>query len=178
MLDPEWAPLRTTVQAADAGPPIMRPPLQDTKANLKDALVARIGRARPAGSPSHLQRPSRSLLDYYGDLSDAIEHWHHGLPHPLAQGRRLDTPQTPPQDGDFENVLHQVESPRRTGLTRKWLFRRPLHIRHTVKPRRCAKLGGHGFVQTSARPTPPHDLKVWELIQEKKWDEARRCTAV
>ena len=46
-------------------------------------------------------------------------------------------------------------------------------IDNSANPVGCAELGGHGYVQTTLDINPQHDLRVWELIQEKRYDEAR-----
>ena len=89
------------------------------------------------------------------------------------KGGRIDT-DTLLKMSDFENVVAIKWSPHDGQVyeeMEKFVDRFNI-IDNTVNPVRCAKLGGHGFVQTSVEAYPPHDLKVWELIQAKKWDEA------
>ena len=46
-------------------------------------------------------------------------------------------------------------------------------IDNSANPVGCAELGGHGYVQTTLDVYPQQDLRVWELIQAKRFDEAR-----
>ncbi|MCX8215074.1 MAG: hypothetical protein OTJ97_11330, partial [SAR202 cluster bacterium] len=38
---------------------------------------------------------------------------------------------------------------------------------------RCHQLGGRGYINLTAESYPAHDLKVWDLIENKKYDEAK-----
>ena len=175
--DHEWAALlRTTVQATDGRATVMCGlHYKDTKRTIRDAKVAQeMGAHALQVCPPIFNDPSQDdLLHYYGDLSDAIDigimvyhtHW--------LRGGRVDT-DTLVRLADFENVVAVKWSPhdgqRYEEMTR--FVDRLNIIDNTVDPVRCARLGGHGFVQTSVEAYPPHDLKVWELIQARRYDEA------
>ena len=45
-------------------------------------------------------------------------------------------------------------------------------IDNTVSPILNHKLGGHGYIQTAIHIHPPHDLKIMELMDQGKYDEA------
>ncbi len=168
--------LRTVVQAADGKATVMCGlHYRDTKRTIRDAKVAQdMGAVALQVCPPIFNDPSQQdLLDYYGDLSDAIDigimvyhtHW--------MKGGRIDT-DTFLRMADFENVVAIKWSPHDGQVYEdmtKFVGRFNI-IDNTVSPVRCAKLGGHGFVQTSVEAYPPHDLKVYELIKAKKWDEA------
>jgi 4-hydroxy-tetrahydrodipicolinate synthase len=46
-------------------------------------------------------------------------------------------------------------------------------IDNTVSPIRNHKLGGRGYVQTVTAEHPPFDLRVWELMEAGRYDEAQ-----
>ena len=175
--DPEWAALlRTTVQASEGKATVMCGlHYKDTKRTIRDAQVAQdMGAHALQVCPPIFNDPSQDdLLDYYGDLSDAIDigimvyhtHW--------LKGGRIDT-DTLLRMSDFENVVAIKWSPHDGQVYEEMeeFVDRFNIIDNTVNPVRCAQHGGHGFVQTSVEAYPPHDLKVWELIQAEQWDEA------
>lgn len=178
MLDTdEWsALLRTVVRAVDGKSTVMCGlHYKDTKRTIRDAKLARdMGAYALQVCPPIFNDPSQDdLLDYYGDLSDAIDigimvyhtHW--------LRGGRIEM-DTFLRMADFENVVAIKWSPHdgqvyedMTRLTGRFNI-----IDNTVSPVRCARLGGHGFVQTSVEAYPAHDLEVWELIKAERWDEA------
>ena len=41
-------------------------------------------------------------------------------------------------------------------------------------PINCHQLGGRGYINLTAESYPKHDLKVWELMESKQYDEARK----
>jgi dihydrodipicolinate synthase/N-acetylneuraminate lyase len=41
-------------------------------------------------------------------------------------------------------------------------------------PIECHQLGGKGYINLTAESYPKHDLKVWELIENKQYDDARK----
>ena len=176
--DPEWAALlRTTVQASGGKATVMCGlHYKDTKRTIRDAKVAQdMGAHALQVCPPIFNDPSQNdLLDYYGDLSDAIDigimvyhtHW--------LKGGRIET-DTLLRMADFENVVAIKWSPHDGQVYEdmaKFVDRFNI-IDNTVNPVRCAQHGGHGFVQTSVEAYPPHDLKVWELIQGQTMGRGR-----
>lgn len=175
--DAEWAALlRTTVQAANGRATVMCGlHYKDTKRTIRDAKIAQdMGAYALQVCPPIFNDPrQKDLLDYFGDLSDAIDigimvyhtHW--------LRGGRIDI-DTLLGMTDFEHVAAVKWSPHDGQVYEDMtkLVDRFNIIDNTVSPVRCARLGGHGFVQTSVEAYPPHDLKVWELIQAERWDEA------
>jgi dihydrodipicolinate synthase/N-acetylneuraminate lyase len=46
-------------------------------------------------------------------------------------------------------------------------------IDNTLEPVRCHKLGGRGFITDTAMAYPAHDLRIWELMESGRHDEAQ-----
>jgi len=46
-------------------------------------------------------------------------------------------------------------------------------IDNSSQPVRCHKLGGRGYINLTAEVYPPHDLRIWELLESKRYDEAQ-----
>ena len=38
---------------------------------------------------------------------------------------------------------------------------------------RCHQLGGRGYVNWTEAAWPPHDIHIWDLLEQKKYDEAQ-----
>ena len=175
--DTEWpALLRTAVRAADDRATVMCGlHYKDTRGVIEDAKRAQgLGAVGLQVCPPIFNLPSQDdMLDHFGALSDAIDigimvyhtHW--------MRGGAIDI-DTFLKMADFEHVVAIKWNPHQ-GQTYEDMARlveRFNIIDNSVSPVRCARLGGHGFVQTSAMAYPPHDLRVWELIQAERYDEA------
>ena len=39
---------------------------------------------------------------------------------------------------------------------------------------RCHKLGGRGYINLTAEVYPPHDLRIWDLLESQQYDEAQK----
>lgn len=176
--DDEWPYfLRTVVRAAGDKATIMCGlHYKDTKRTIEDAKRAQdMGALALQVCPPIFNLPSQDdLLDYYSDLSDAIDigimvyhtHW--------LSGGRIET-DTILKMADFEQVVAIKWSNHSDGQEYDEMARFASIfnvIDNTVSPIRCHKLGGRGFVQTSVAAYPPHDLKVWELMESGRYDEA------
>ena len=46
-------------------------------------------------------------------------------------------------------------------------------IDNTKDPTRNHRMGGRGFINWTSEIHPPHDLAVWDLMEEGKYEEAR-----
>lgn len=46
-------------------------------------------------------------------------------------------------------------------------------IDNSGQPVRCHKNGGRGYISATIAVYPPHDLKVWRLLEEHRYDEAQ-----
>ena len=176
--DDEWPQLlRTVVRAADGKATVVCGlHYKDTKRTIEDARRAQdLGAIGLQVCPPVFNLPSQEdLLDYFGALSEAIDigimvyhtHW--------LSGGRIET-DTLVKMAEFEQVVavkwsNHSDGQRYEDMTR---FAQQLNvIDNTVAPVRCHKLGGRGFAQTTAFVYPPHDLEVWRLMEEGRYDEA------
>lgn len=175
--DDEWPHLlSTTVQAAGGKATVMCGlHYKDTIRTIEDAKRAQdLGADGLQVCPPIFNLPSQDdILDYFEALSDAIDigimvydtHW--------MPGGRIDT-DTILRMADFEQVAavkwsNAEDLPYEDMTQFAHIFN---VIDNTVSPIRCHKLGGKGFVQTTVFAHPPHDLKVWELMEEGRYDEA------
>ena len=175
--DTEWpALLRTAVRAAnDRATIVCGLNYKDTKGVIEDARKAQaLGAVGLQVCPPIFNLPSQNdLLDHFGALSDAIDigimvyhtHW--------MRGGAIDI-DTFLKMADFEQVVAIKWSPHQGQVYEDMarLVDRFNIIDNTLSPIRCVRLGGHGFVQTTIAAYPPHDLKVWELIRARQYDEA------
>ena len=177
--DDEWPHLlRAVVQAADGKAGVMCGlHNKDTKRTIEDAKRAQdLGAHALQVCPPIFNLPTQDdVLDYFGALSDAIDieimvyhtHW--------MTGGRIE-PDTFVKMADFEQVAaikwSNAEGQQYEEMTK---FADIFNvIDNTVSPVRCHKLGGRGFVQNTVFAYPPHDLKVWELMEEGQYDEAEK----
>lgn len=46
-------------------------------------------------------------------------------------------------------------------------------IDNSLQPARCHKNGGRGYISRTVAAYPPHDLKVWQLLEAGRYDEAQ-----
>ncbi len=176
--DEEWPLLlRTVVQAADDKAAIVCGlHYKDTKRSIEDAKIAQdMGAIGLQICPPIFNLPSQDdLLDYYSDISANIDigimvyctQW---MPGGLVEVdtimRMKDIPQvasikwsTPPggEHGDmakFSDIFSVIEN--------------------GESPVANHKLGGRGYINLTAESYPAHDLKLWELLESKKYDEAQ-----
>ncbi|MBM3935082.1 MAG: dihydrodipicolinate synthase family protein [SAR202 cluster bacterium] len=175
--DDEWPYLLRTVVQATGGKATVMCGLhyKDTKRTIEDARRAQdMGAVALQVCPPIFNMPSQGdILDYFSDLADAIDigimvyhtHW--------MSGGRIDT-DTFLKMADLKNVVAIKWSPhdgQRYEDIAKFVGRFNV-VDNTVDPVRCHRLGGHGFVQTTVEAYPAHDLKVYDLMQQKKYDEA------
>lgn len=175
--DDEWAKLlNATVQAADGNATIMCGlHYKDTIRTIEDAKRAQdLGADALQVCPPIFNLPSqKDILDYFESLSDAIDigimvyntHW--------MLGGRIET-DTIIKMADLEKIVAvKWSNSERQSYEDMTRFAHIFNvIDNTVSPIRCHKLGGKGFVQTTVFAYPPHDLKVWTLMENGKYDEA------
>ena len=175
--DDEWPYLlRTTVQASnDKAAIFCGLHYKDTKRAIEDAKRAQdLGAIGLQVSPPIFNLPSQDdILDFYGDLSDAIDI---GILVYVTRG--MNCPiylETYRKMVDFENVV---------GI--KWsavvgeyedIFELADTFNIITNGSKdavlCHQLGGKGYISRTAEIYPPHDLRVWELIENKQYDEAQ-----
>ena len=177
--DDEWPYLlRTVVQAADDKAAIVCGlHYKDTKRTIEDAKRAQdMGAHALQVCPPIFNMPRQDdLLDYFGELSDAIEigimvyhtHW--------MPGGRIEV-DTIMKMADFEQVA-----------SIKWSCPEDVEYEEMAKfssifnvidnhggPVQCHKLGGRGYINLTTESYPAHDLKIWELVESRQYDEAQR----
>ena len=181
--DDEWPYLlRTTVRADDDKATIMCGlHYKDTKRTIEDAKRAQdMGAVALQVCPPIFNLPSQSnLLSYYSDLSDAIDigimvyctHW--------MPGGRV----------EVDSILKMAEFDQVAAI--KWSAAEGIAYEEMEKfsnisnisnifnvidngggPAECHRLGGRGYINLTVESYPPHDLKVWELLENKQYDEA------
>ena len=175
--DDEWPYLlRTTVQAAnDKAAIVCGLHYKDTKRTIEDAKRAQdMGAIGLQVCPPIFNLPTQDdILDYYSELSDAIEigilvYVTRGMNCPIY----MDTYR---KMADFEyvvgikwsDVVGEYEDI--FELADTWNI-----IDNSSKGAAyCHKLGGRGYINHTADIHPPHDLRIWELLENKQYDEAQ-----
>ncbi len=166
--------LRTTVQAADDKAAIVLGlGYKDTKRTIEDAKRAQdLGAIALQVVPPIFNLPTQDdLLRFFGDLSDAIE-----IGIMVYVTKSMYTPiymDTYRKMTDFENVV-----------AIKWgavvgeyedifeMSDRYNIIDNSKGPVACHRLGGKGYITTTADIHPAHELLVWELCENGQYDEA------
>ncbi len=174
--DDEWAMLlRTVVQAADDKAAIVCGlHYKDTKRTIEDARRAQdLGAHGLQVSPPIFNLPTQDdILAYYSDLSDAIDigilvYVTRGMNCPIYMDtyRRMT---------DFENVAGVKWSPVVGDYEDIFELKDRFNIINNGSGAvRCYKLGGHGYINHTVDIYPPHDLKVLDLLEAERWDEAQ-----
>ena len=177
LADDEWPYLlRTVVQAADDKAAIVCGlHFKDTKRTIDDAKRAQdMGAHGLQVCPPVFNLPSQDdILDYFSDLSDAIDigimvyhtHWmRHGFIATDTIMRMADFEQVAsikwnaPEGGDFDDMAR---------------FSDIFNVIGNGNPVRCHQLGGRGYINLTLEAYPPHEQRVWELLEEKRYDEAQ-----
>ncbi len=174
----EWpALLRTAVNAAGGRVPVMFGIHdKDTRWAIDQAKQAHdLGAVAIQLTPPIYNIPTQQdMYDYFYDVSDATDigimiyhtHW--------MPGGSIET-DTFLRMADIDNVVAVKWGGSSEGVYED--MAKFVHIFNVIdnsaNPVGCAELGGHGYVQTTLDINPQHDLRVWELIQEKRYDEAR-----
>ena len=176
--DDEWPHLlRTVVQAADGKATIVCGiHYKDTKRSIEDAKRAQdLGAIGLQISPPIFNSPTQDdILRYYEAVSEAIDigvmvyntWW-------LADGNVL--PETILKMADFEKVVAIKWSvPENQDYEDMRKFARIFNvIDNSSQAARCHKLGGRGYINLTAEIYPPHDLKIWESLENGQYDEAQ-----
>ena len=177
--DAEWPPLlRTVVQAAGGKAAIVCGiHYKDTKRSIEDAKRAQdLGAIGLQISPPIFNNPTQDdILRYYEDISNAIDigimiyntWW-------LSGGNVL--PETLLKMADFEHIVSVKWSvPEDQGYDDMSKFGSMFNvIDNSSQPVRCHKLGGCGYINLTSEVYPPHDLRIWELLESHQYDEAQK----
>ena len=173
----EWPALLKTVVNATEGKATVVAGLHymDTLRTIDDAKKAQdMGAVALQVCPPIFSAPSQQdLYDYFADISSAIDigiivyhtWWYPGgyiSTDTFLRLAEIDNvvaiKWSTPEDGDYEDMVKFADT-----------FS---VLDNTASPVRCHKLGGRGFVQTTAWANPAHDLKVWDLMENGRYDEA------
>ncbi len=176
--DEEWPELlRTTVEAADDKAAIVCGlHYKDTKRSIDDAKQAQdLGAIALQVCPPIFNLPSQEdLLDFYNDLSDAIDVGilvyvtkNMNCPFDMGTYRRMT---------DIENIVAVKWSPSAGEDEYEDIFEFVDTwniIDNSLSAVRCHKLGGRGYINHTSEIYPPHDLKIWDLMENKQYDEAQ-----
>lgn len=175
--DEEWpALLRTAVQAADGKAAILCGlHYKDTIRQIEDAKKAQdMGAIGLQISPPVHNGPTRSdVLRFYEDVSNAIDI---GIMVYNTMGMLGDliTPDDYRTMAGFDNVVAiKWAAP---GYPYEAIFDlkdKVNIIDNTKDPTRNHRMGGRGFINWTSEIHPPHDLAVWDLMEEGKYEEAR-----
>ena len=177
--DAEWPHLlRTVVQAAGGKAAIVCGiHYKDTKRSIEDAKRAQdLGAIGLQISPPIFNNPTQDdILRYYEDISNAIDigimiyntWW-------LSGGNVL--PETLLKMADFEHIVSVKWSvPEDQGYDDMSKFGSMFNvIDNSSQPVRCHKLGGCGYINLTSEVYPPHDLRIWELLESHQYDEAQK----
>ena len=177
--DNEWPYLlRTVVQATDDRAAIVCGlHYKDTKRTIEDAKTAQdMGAIALQICPPVFNIPSQDdILDYFQDISDAIDigimvyhtHW-------LSGGRI-----------EVDTILRMADIEQVASI--KWSAPEDVDYDEMAKfssifsvidngggPARNHRLGGRGYINVTAEAFPAHDLKIWDLLESGRYDEAER----
>lgn len=176
--DDEWpALLRTVVQAAKGKAAIVCGiHYKDTKRAIEDSKQAQdLGAIGLQVSPPIFNIPTQDdMLRYYGAVSEAVDIGILVYNHPWMDNGNI-LPETLLKMADFEQVV-----------SIKWAvpedidydeMKRFSHIFNVIdnsgQPALCHRLGGRGYINMTSDIYPPHDLKIWELLEAGQYDEAQ-----
>lgn len=176
--DWEWQRLlRTVVQAANDKASIMCGlHYKDTIRAVQDAKTAQdLGAIGLQVSTPSLNAPTQDdIVRHFEDVSRAVDigvmayvvnNMPGGTIYPETIRRMVEFESlvaikwTPPPDGDYHDIADLVH---RFNI-----------IDNTKNPVRNHKMGGRGYINWTAEIHPPHDLKVWDLLESKRYDEAQ-----
>jgi len=176
--DSEWPGLLETVVRAARGRATIMGAIhhKDTLRAVEDAKKAQdIGVVGLQVSPPIFNSPDQDdMVSHYEGLSDAVDigiliyntpWWRYGAIYPETFRRMVDFEQivcikwSPPEGVAFEDIFDLKDT-----------FN---IIDNTVQPVPNHKLGGHGWIQTISHADPPHDLRIWELMEKRRYDEAQ-----
>ena len=176
--DNEWpALLRTTVQATKGKASVVCGlHYKDTKRTIEDAKIAQdMGANGLQVCPPIFNSPSqKDILNYFSDLSNAIDigimvyhtHW--------LRGGRIEV-DTILNMSEIENVVSiKWSNPADVAFDEMSKFSDRFNvINNGGDPVTSHELGGRGYINLTAHSYPKHDLTIWDLMENKKYDEAR-----
>ena len=176
--DDEWPPLvRTAVQAAKGRVDIIAGThYKDTKRTIEDSLRAQdLGAIGLQIAPPAMNDPNQDdMLRFYSDVSDAVYIGVMVYNTPWQRMGGIDAA-TLHKMADFEHIVaikwatHEgcaVEE--MEGLAPKFNL-----IENGSDRVGFHKRGGSGFLDKTSVAYPAHELKMWDLLEAKRYDEAQ-----
>ena len=176
--DDEWpALLRTVVQRAKGRATVLCGiHHKDTMRTIDDARRAQdLGAVGLQISPPVFNEPNQDdVLRYFEAVSDAIEIGILIYNNPWFPYGAI-YPQTLQKMAGFEHVVAVKWTPPEGVAyeemqTISHIFNM---IDNSSQPVLNHKLGGRGYINLTLEAYPPHDLKVWELLESKQYDKAQ-----
>ena len=176
--DDEWPPLiRTVVQAAKGKIDIIAGShYKDTKRTIEDSLRAQdLGAIALQIAPPAFNDPNQDdILRFYSDLSDAIEIGVMVYNTPWQRYGAINA-DTLHKMADFEHIVaikwanhDDCQPAEMPALSKKFNM-----IENGNDRVGFHKAGGDGFLDKSSIAYPPHELKMWELLEANQYDEAQ-----
>ena len=176
--DDEWPPLiRTVVQAAKGKIDIIAGShYKHTKRTIEDSLRAQdIGAIALQIAPPAFNDPNQDdILRFYSDLSDAIEIGVMVYNTPWQRHGAINA-DTLHKMADFEHIVaikwanhDDCQPAEMPALSKKFNM-----IENGNDRVGFHKAGGDGFLDKSSIAYPPHELKMWELLEANQYDEAQ-----
>ena len=174
----EWALLLQTVVQAAKGKAAIVAGIhhKDTRRAIRDARLAQdLGAIGVQVSPPVFSWPTPGdILRHFEAVSDAIgigiviynNWWWPG-------GNTL--PETFLKMKDFEHVVAIKWSVPETQKYEDMALFSPYFnvLDNHMRPALCHKLGGRGYINRTAHAYPQHDLRIWALLESKRYDEAQ-----
>ena len=176
--DDEWAPLLRTVVQAAQGKAIIACGSQykDTVRAIEDARRAQdLGAIGLQIAPPIFNDPTQDdILRYFEAISGAIDIGIIIYNTPWWPNGNI-LPETFLKMKDFEHVVAikwGVPQGHDYNAMRDLV---PIFniLDNSDQPVRCHMLGGQGYISDTADAYPPFDLKVWELMESHRYDEAQ-----
>ncbi len=176
--DHEWQGLlRTSVQASDGKATIMCGlHYKDTVRQIEDAKRAQdLGAVAVQVSPPVHNGPTQDdVLRFYEDLANAVDI---GIMVYNTMGMLGDkiTPDNYRQIAQFDNVV-AIKWQAPAGIDYNVIFDlkdRVNIIDNSKDPVRNHRLGGRGYINWTADIHPPVDLRLWDLMESGRYDEAQ-----
>ncbi len=176
--DDEWPPLiRTVVQAAKGKIDIIAGShYKDTKRTIEDALRAQdLGAMGLQIAPPAFNDPNQEdILRFYSDLSDAIDIgvMIYNTPWQTHGAINADTLH---KMADFEKIVAlKWASHDKCPVTEMPELSTKFNMIENGADRvGFHKAGGHGFLDKSSIAYPAHELKMWELLESRLYEEAQ-----
>ena len=173
--DDEWPPLiRTVVQAAKGKIDIIAGShYKDTKRTIEDSLRAQdLGAMGLQIAPPAFNDPNQDdMLRFYSDLSDAIEIGVMVYNTPWQNHCAINA-DTLHKMADFEKIVaikwashDECPATEMPALSKKFNM-----IENGADRVGFHKDGGDGFLDKSSIAYPPHELKMWELLEANQYD--------